>query len=73
MAVYPSDPAPVRVFGAAATFRLPQVVHPKKFPGGGGSRTPVLIREMQTSTGLAVYWIFVNGLAKQRAAEPYSG
>ena len=41
--------------------------------GGGGSRTRVLIRETQTSTGLAVYLIVGEGLAKRRAANPYPG
>ena len=31
------------------------------------------MREIQASTGLAVYWIVGAGLAKQRAARPYSG
>ena len=43
------------------------------FSGGGGSRTRVLIREIQASTGLAVYSIVGTGLAKRRAAGPYSG
>jgi len=41
--------------------------------GGGESRTRVLIRETQTSTGLAVYRIVGADLAKRRAACPYSG
>ena len=31
------------------------------------------MREIQASTGLAVYCIVGTGLAKQRAAYPYSG
>jgi len=45
----------------------------KNFFGGGGSRTRVLIREIQASTGLAVYSFVGDGLAKRRAANPYSG
>ena len=41
--------------------------------GGGGSRTPVLMREIQASTDLAAYWVVGAGLAKRRAARPYSG
>jgi len=41
--------------------------------GGGGSRTRVLIRDLQASTGLAVYRFVGAGLAKQRASGPYSG
>ena len=41
--------------------------------GDGGSRTPVLMREIQASTGLVVYCIVGTGLAKRRAAGPYSG
>lgn len=41
--------------------------------GGGGSRTRVLTRRTQTSTGLAVYCIVGAGLANRRAACPYSG
>ena len=45
----------------------------KKIAGGGGNRTRVLIREIQMSTGLAVYSIVRAGLAKRRAACSYPG
>jgi len=41
--------------------------------GGGGSRTRVPIREIYTSTDLAVYYFVGTSLAKRRAACPYSG
>jgi len=44
-----------------------------KISGDGGSRTRVLMREIVASTGLAVYCFVGGGLAKQRAAGPYSG
>ena len=85
LAVCPSDPAPARVFGAAAPFRFPHFWLLKHFPvqlffftvlkifGGGGNRTPVLIREIHASTDLAVYLIVGTGLAKRHAPGPYSG
>ena len=48
-------------------------MHFVNFPGDGGSRTRVLIREIQISTGLAVYCFVGTGLAKRRAAGPYYG
>jgi len=41
--------------------------------GSGGNRTRVLTREIQASTGLAVYCFVGIGLAKRRATDPYSG
>ena len=52
--------------------KYPGTINKQVF-GGGGSRTRVLIRDIQASTGLAAYCIVGMSLATRRAAHPYFG
>ena len=56
-----------------ASYRTKKFLDSNYIFGDGGSRTRVLMREIQASTGLAVYHIVGGGLAKRRAATSYSG